>query len=82
MGAVLRATQETYRTVDEIGSVVEREGIACGFVKAGALTLATTEPQRQRLLTGIRTARLLGLVVSTVVSSSPVAAARSPRRRS
>jgi glycine/D-amino acid oxidase-like deaminating enzyme len=66
MDAVLRATQETYRTVDEIGSVVAREGIACGFVKAGALTVATTEPQRQRLLTGIRTARRLGLDESDV----------------
>ncbi|MGI9149584.1 MAG: NAD(P)/FAD-dependent oxidoreductase, partial [Chloroflexota bacterium] len=65
MDAVL-ATQETYRTVDEIGSVVVRKGIACGFVKAGALTVATTEPQRQRLITGIRTARRLGLDESDV----------------
>src|SRR5579859_1577885 len=61
MDAVLRATHETYRTVDEIGSVVVREGIACGFVKAGALTVATTEPQRKRLLTDIGRARRLGL---------------------
>ena len=44
-----RALRETQSTVDEIGRVVEREGIDCGYVKAGALTVATTEPQRARL---------------------------------
>jgi glycine/D-amino acid oxidase-like deaminating enzyme len=36
--------------VDEIGRVVAEEGIACGYLRAGSLTIATTEPQRARLL--------------------------------
>src|SRR5712692_2379685 len=32
--AVLRATRETYRTVDEIGEAARRDGIDCAFVKA------------------------------------------------
>jgi glycine/D-amino acid oxidase-like deaminating enzyme len=48
--AVLRGLRETQATVDEIGRVVSQEGIDCGYLKAGALTLAMTEPQRQRLV--------------------------------
>jgi glycine/D-amino acid oxidase-like deaminating enzyme len=48
--AVRRAERETFHAVDEIGSVVEREGIDCGFSKQGALMVATTLPQRDRLL--------------------------------
>jgi glycine/D-amino acid oxidase-like deaminating enzyme len=47
---VVRALRETEATVDEIGRVVAREGIDCGYLRAGALTIATTEPQRTRLL--------------------------------
>ena len=46
---VLRAERETQRAVDEIGRVNSAEGIACGYKKEGALNLATTEPQVQRL---------------------------------
>jgi glycine/D-amino acid oxidase-like deaminating enzyme len=46
LGAALRAT---YDAVDEIGAVAAREQIECGFRKAGALTIATTAPQWQRL---------------------------------
>ena len=52
--------RETYSTVDEIGEVIRREGIECGFLKAGALIVATSEPQRQRLLASERAARELG----------------------
>jgi glycine/D-amino acid oxidase-like deaminating enzyme len=58
--AVRRGLRETYSTVDEIGEVVRREGIECGFLKAGALMVATSEPQRQRLLASERAARELG----------------------
>ena len=46
---VARALQATHDAIDEIGAVVEREQIDCGFIKAGALTLATSGPQWQRL---------------------------------
>jgi glycine/D-amino acid oxidase-like deaminating enzyme len=42
--AVRRGLRETYATVDEIGDVVRRENIACGYLKAGMLTAATSEP--------------------------------------
>lgn len=47
---ILRALRETEATPGEVGAVVSREGIDCGFVKAGALTVAMTEPQRKRLI--------------------------------
>ncbi len=59
--AVLLATRETYRTVDEIGEVARREGLDCGFVKGGTLTIAMTEPQRARLEGDLRAARGRGL---------------------
>ena len=46
---VLRAERETQRGVDEIGRVIAAEGIECGYKKEGALNLATTNPQVQRL---------------------------------
>jgi glycine/D-amino acid oxidase-like deaminating enzyme len=48
--AIRRANRETQAAVDEIGEVARREGIECGYRKEGALTIATTEPQRARLL--------------------------------
>ena len=47
--AVRRAVRETATTVDEVAAVVAREQIDCGLLKAGALTVATSEPQRRRL---------------------------------
>ena len=47
-----RAVRATHAAVDEIGAVAAREQIDCGFVKAGALTVATTEPQWRRLQHG------------------------------
>jgi glycine/D-amino acid oxidase-like deaminating enzyme len=60
-GAVLRATRETFSTVDEIGAVAEREGIECGFRKAGMLTVATTAPQVERLNDSVRASRAVGM---------------------
>jgi glycine/D-amino acid oxidase-like deaminating enzyme len=48
--AVRRAMRTTYDAVDEIGRVVGREGIDCGFLKAGELAVATTAPQWRRLV--------------------------------
>ena len=48
---VLRAERETQRGVDEIGRVIAAEGIDCGYKKEGALNLATTGPQVERLRT-------------------------------
>jgi glycine/D-amino acid oxidase-like deaminating enzyme len=46
---IRRALAATHEAIDEIAAVVAREQIDCGFLKAGALTLATSEPQWQRL---------------------------------
>jgi glycine/D-amino acid oxidase-like deaminating enzyme len=58
---VIRATQETFRTVDEIGEVAAREHIDCGYVKAGMLSVATTAPQEQRLRDGVRGSHAAGM---------------------
>jgi glycine/D-amino acid oxidase-like deaminating enzyme len=50
--AILRAEREARAAVDEIGRVVQAEGIDCGYTKAGVLTVATTEPQRARMRAG------------------------------
>jgi glycine/D-amino acid oxidase-like deaminating enzyme len=49
--AMVRAARETQAAVDEVGRVVEAEAITCGYRKVGAVTVATSEPQRSRLLT-------------------------------
>ena len=59
--SVLRAEREVQRGVDEIGRVVSAEGIDCGYKKSGALTLATTEPQVQRLRARAEAKYRLGL---------------------
>jgi glycine/D-amino acid oxidase-like deaminating enzyme len=46
---VARALRATHEAIDEIGAIAAREGIECDFVKAGALTLATSAPQWRRL---------------------------------
>lgn len=51
---MVRASRETQAAVDEVGRVVADEKIACGYCKAGAVTIATSEPQRARLLTYAR----------------------------
>ena len=44
-----RALRATFDAVEEIGAVVAHEQIECGYRKAGALTIATSGPQWQRL---------------------------------
>jgi glycine/D-amino acid oxidase-like deaminating enzyme len=65
-GAVLRAERETHHGVDEIGRVVQEEQIDCGYLKAGALTLATSEPQRARLVSRVKAQHELGLTEEDV----------------
>ena len=44
-----RAVRLTYDSVDEIGRIISDERIECGFLKAGALTVATSLPQWRRI---------------------------------
>lgn len=46
--AGVRMTRAIMDTVDEVGRVVEAEGIDCGFAKGGVIRLARTVPQRDR----------------------------------
>jgi glycine/D-amino acid oxidase-like deaminating enzyme len=48
-GGAAAMVHELHRTVDEVGEVVEREGIDCGYAKGGALLFAASEPQLARL---------------------------------
>ena len=59
--SVLRAEREVHHGIDEIGRVVALEGIDCGYNKAGALTVATTEPQLQRLRAKVEAKHASGL---------------------
>ena len=59
--SVLRAERETQHGVDEIGRVVSTEGIDCGYRKEGAMTLATTDPQVQRLRARVEAKHGFGL---------------------
>lgn len=47
--SVVAGAQLMRDAVDEIGRVVARENIDCGFSKGGTLTIAMTEPQLRRL---------------------------------
>jgi glycine/D-amino acid oxidase-like deaminating enzyme len=60
--AIARAAErETFATVDEIGAVVDRERIDCGYRKDGMLAIATTVPQQRRLAQLLQGARERGL---------------------
>jgi glycine/D-amino acid oxidase-like deaminating enzyme len=48
MGEVVRAERAIIDTIDHIGAVVERERIACAWVKGGSLRIATSAPQLAR----------------------------------
>jgi glycine/D-amino acid oxidase-like deaminating enzyme len=55
-----RALAESYRAVDEVGRVARLEGIDCGYMKSGAIILATSEPQLSRLRDEVASAHRLG----------------------
>jgi glycine/D-amino acid oxidase-like deaminating enzyme len=59
--SVLRAERETQHGVDEIGRVISAERIDCGYKKEGGLTLATTDPQAQRVRAKVAAKRGFGL---------------------
>ena len=59
--SVLRAEREAQHGVNEIGRVVSMEGIDCGYLKEGAMTLATSEPQSQRLRARVEAKHRFGL---------------------
>ncbi len=59
--AVLRAERQTFAAIDEIGRVIAAERIGCGFAHDGALTIAYSEPQRQRLIAGVAAKRARGI---------------------
>lgn len=48
-GSAAAMVREMHRSVDEVGDVVAREGIDCGFAKGGALYLASNAGQLRRL---------------------------------
>lgn len=58
---VLRAERETFATISEIGRVIAAEGIDCGFTHGGSLTIAYSEPQRQRLQATVAARRARGI---------------------
>ncbi len=69
--SVLRAEREVQHAIDEIGSVVSDEGIDCAYKKSGALTVATTEPQLQRLRERVAAKHRFGLGPEDIRLLSP-----------
>jgi glycine/D-amino acid oxidase-like deaminating enzyme len=55
--AVRRAELLTYSAVDEIGEVVRRERIDCGYAKNGMVIVAMTPAQEARLVADVERAR-------------------------
>jgi glycine/D-amino acid oxidase-like deaminating enzyme len=64
------ATRETLHAVDEIGAVVEREGIDCGFAKKGMLRVATSGPQELRVRESVDEHRRAGMDDIRLLSAS------------
>jgi glycine/D-amino acid oxidase-like deaminating enzyme len=60
-GAVMALERAIADTVQEVGRVVEREGIACDFVRGGSLRVAQTPLQLQRLRDLIEEDRAWGI---------------------
>jgi glycine/D-amino acid oxidase-like deaminating enzyme len=60
MDEVIRAERAMIAGIDWIGATLEREGIDCGWVKAGAYRIATSAPQLDRLRTGLEAKRARG----------------------
>jgi glycine/D-amino acid oxidase-like deaminating enzyme len=55
--ATVALQRELYRTVDEVGRVARDEGVDCHWVKGGAMQLATSPLQRQRLQAAVADTR-------------------------
>jgi glycine/D-amino acid oxidase-like deaminating enzyme len=69
--SVQRAIRETYSTIDEIGEVVARERIDCHYAKRGAITIATTRAQQQRLVGDVALMRSLGVNEKDIRMATP-----------
>lgn len=69
--SVRRAELETYRTIEEVGRVVAAEEIECSFNHAGSVFVATSEPQRRRLLDRVHGAHARGSTPADVRLLTP-----------
>jgi len=58
---VIRAERAMIDAIDAIGRVVAEEGIECGWVKNGALRVATSAPQLARIRAGLEARRARGI---------------------
>jgi glycine/D-amino acid oxidase-like deaminating enzyme len=63
---VQRAERAMIEGIDEIGEVVAREGIDCGWTKAGSLRIATSQAQLERVHAGFESRHERGLCDSDV----------------
>lgn len=74
--AVVRLQTALNNTVDEIGRVVEAEGIACDFQKGGYVSVARNAAQWARAQAEVRAAREWGIEADTVDLLAPGEAQR------
>ena len=58
---VRRAERAMIEGIDHVGEVVAREGIECGWAKAGSLRIATSQAQLERVHAGLDSRRERGL---------------------
>ena len=59
--AVARAERAVIGAIDEIGEVVAREGIDCGYRKGGSIRVATSAPQLARIRRTVEARRASGV---------------------
>lgn len=55
-----RLEAEMFDAVDEVGRVVAKENINCGFIKSGFIKVARNQPQAKRQIDQIKSARING----------------------
>jgi glycine/D-amino acid oxidase-like deaminating enzyme len=58
---VARAERAMIDAIDDIGRVVAEEEIDCGWIKSGAVRVATSRPQLERIRGGLETRRARGI---------------------
>lgn len=63
---VRRAERAMIDGIDYVGEVAAREGISCGWAKGGALRIATSSAQLERIRAGVENRRRRGLDESDV----------------
>ena len=63
---VRRGERAMIDAIDYVGDVVRREGVDCGWVKSGALRIATTPAQLDRVRAGVERRRQGGLAETDV----------------